>query len=339
MNPPVEILITLPFDDELISQLRNVSPRLNITLHRARKAEEVPPEIWAHVEVLYTDHVFPVPEQAPELRWIQFHWAGINHALEEQILRKPGLIATTLSGAASPQMAEYAVMMLLALGHRLPDLFANQKLAEWPRDRFERFISRELRGSTVGLVGYGSIGRQIARQLREFGVTVLATKRDLMNPEDTGYIIDGLGDPEGIYANRIYPPQALHSMFKECDFVIITVPLTEDTRGMIGADELAALKPTAYLVDFSRGGVVNTAALFDALRSQKIAGAALDVFSQEPLPADDPLWKLPNVIITPHIAGNTPHYNQRAVSLFSENLHRYLAGLSLYNRIDLARGY
>jgi phosphoglycerate dehydrogenase-like enzyme len=339
MNLPVEVLITLPFDEEFISQLSSVSPRLQITLHRARQPEEIPPEIWAQTEVLYTDRVIPSYEQAPNLRWIQFHWAGVNHMIDSPLLKKPGVVATTLSGAASPQMAEYAVMMLLALGHRLPDLFDNQKLAEWPRDRFERFMPQELRGSIVGIVGYGSIGRQIARLLREFGVTVLAAKRDLMNLEDTGYLIEGMGDPEGDFAHRLYPPQALRSMFKECDFVVVTVPLTDETSGLIGPEELAALKPTAYVVDFSRGGVVDSTALFEALRDHKIAGAALDVFSQEPLPADHPLWKLPNVILTPHVAGNTPYYNQRAVELFSENLHRYLAGLPLYNRINLERGY
>jgi phosphoglycerate dehydrogenase-like enzyme len=225
------------------------------------------------------------------------------------------------------------------MGHRLPDLVVAQKKSEWPRDRWERFTPQELRASTVGIVGYGSIGRQIARLLREFGATILATKRDVMHPEDPGYTPENQGDVTGELVHRLYPPQALHSMLRECDFVVVTLPLTRETRHMIGATELAALKPTAYLVDISRGGIVDQNALVTALRERKLAGAAIDVFEQEPLPADHPLWKFPNVILTPHIAGITPYYDQRAVKLFAENLTRYLAGLPLYNRFDPSRGY
>jgi phosphoglycerate dehydrogenase-like enzyme len=128
-------------------------------------------------------------------------------------------------------------------------------------------------------------------------------------------------------------------MLKECDFVVITVPKTETTKNMFGADEFEAMKPTAFLIDVSRGGIIETKALINALKEQKIAGAALDVFDEEPLPSDSPLWKLPNLMITPHISGNTPYYNERAVELFTENLLRYLADLPLFNRIDLEQGY
>jgi phosphoglycerate dehydrogenase-like enzyme len=230
-------------------------------------------------------------------------------------------------------------MMLLSLGLHLPDLMSLQKKGEWPRDRWERFTPQELRTSTVGIVGYGSIGRQIARLLQGFGSTVLATKRDVMHPEDSGFTPEGQGDVPGELVHRLYPPQAMQSMLKECDFVILTLPLTRDTRHMIGAAELAVMKPTAYLVDISRGSVIDQNALVAALREQRIAGAALDVFEQEPLPPEHPLWKLPNVIITPHLAGSSPHYDRRAADLFTENLTRYLAGLPLYNRFDPQRGY
>ncbi len=339
MTTPIEVLITLPFSEELLNQLRGVSPRLKITPYRARKPEDIPPDVWARAEVLYTNDVLPTPEQAPQLRWIQFHWAGIDHILDSPLLNKPDLMITTLSGVAATRVAEYAMMMLLALGQHLPDLIAVQKKGEWPRDRLERFAPQELRTSTIGIVGYGSIGRQIARLLREFGSTVLATKRDVMHPEDAGYVPEGQGDVAGELVHRMYPPQALQSMLKECDFVVVTIPLTRDTRHMIGAAELAVMKPNAYLIDISRGSIVDPNALVAALRDRKIAGAALDVFEQEPLPADHPLWKLPNVITTPHLAGITRQYTQRAANLFAENLTRYLAGMPLYNRFDLERGY
>lgn len=335
----VEILITMPMADSLLARLNELAPRVKANLIPAQKPEDVPAEVWSRTEVLYTNRIIPTAEQAPRLRWIQFHWAGVDHTLDAPILKKPGVMATTLSGAAASQMGEYVLEMLLSLGHRLPEILAYQKRAEWPRDRWERFLPAELRGSTVGIVGYGSIGRQIARLLQPFGASVLATKKDLMNPRDTGYTPADMGDPEGDLVNRLYPPEALHSMLKDCDFVVITVPKTQHTIGMIGSAEIAAMKPTAFLVDVSRGGVVDHAALIPALKDRKIAGAALDVYPEEPLPADSPLWKLPNVILTPHISGNTVHYNERAIDLFIENLQRYLNSLPLYNLIDLERGY
>ena len=339
MAKTVEVLITIPFEETLVNQLVNVSPQLNITVLKARKTEEIPPEILARAEVLYTNRVIPLPELAPNLRWIQFHWAGVDHALEAPILKVPEVVATHLSGASASQMAEFAITMILALGHHLSELNLLQRHSEWPAERWERFSPVELRESTVGIVGYGSIGRQIARLLYDFGAKALATKRDTMHPEDEGYTPEGLGDPHGDYVHRLYPPQAIQSMLKECDFVVVTVPLTPQTRNLLGPAELAVLKPTAYLVDIGRGGVIDQAALIAALREHKIAGAALDVFPEEPLPADNPLWKLPNVILSPHIAGYSSAYDKRAVALFSENLTRYLAGLPLYNQINIEKGY
>jgi phosphoglycerate dehydrogenase-like enzyme len=339
MDEPIEVIITLAFTDELIKQISEVSPRLAVEKIVARKVEDISEEAWKRVEVLYTNRALPKPEQAPSLRWIQFHWAGVDHALDEPILRREGMNVTSMSGASASQMAEHAVMMMLALGHHMPEAFAHQKRSDWPSGRWELFGPQELRGSTVGIIGYGSIGRQIARLLQTFGATVLATKRDILHPEDTGYVTEGLGDPGGDLVNRLYPPQALQSLLKECDFVVVTLPRTQATRGMLGAKELPALKPSAYLVDISRGEIIDHSVLIPMLHEHKIAGAALDVFPAEPLPADSPLWKLPNVILTPHIAGFSLHYDERAAALFMQNLKRYLEELPLYNRLDLSLEY
>ncbi len=333
------ILITLPQVAAFLEPVRAVAPEAEIVVQAARRVEDVPPALWERAEVLYTNRVLPTREQAPRLRWIQCHWAGIDALLEAPILHDPAVTVTTLSGAALPQMGEYILMMLLALGHRLPDLLAHQRRAEWPKNRWQRFVPQELNTSTVGIVGYGSLGREVARLLRPFGTTVLATKRDVMHPADSGYTPPGYGDPGGDLVHRLYPPQALRSMLRECDFVVVTVPLTPETRGLIGAAEFAVMKPTACLVDVSRGGVVDHAALLAALREGRLAAAALDVFPQEPLPADSPLWTLENVLLTPHIAGVTRHYDERAMRLFAANLERYLRDLPLYNRFDPARGY
>jgi phosphoglycerate dehydrogenase-like enzyme len=334
MENPIQVLITLSFTDELMKQITDVSPRLTVEKITARKPEDINDEVWKRVEILYTNRVLPKPEQAPNLRWIQFHWAGLDHALDQPILQREGMQVTSMSGASASQMAEHAVMMMLALGHHIPDVIAHQKRGDWPSGRWDLFNPHELRASTVGIVGYGSIGRQIARLLHVFGATTLATKRDVLHPEDTGYTQEGQGDPEGDLVNRLYPPQALCTMLKDCDFVVVTLPRTKATRGMLGTKELAAFKPSAFLIDISRGEIVDHNALIPLLKERKIAGAALDVFPIEPLPADSPLWKLPNVILTPHIAGFSPHYDDRAVELFIQNLKRYLEQLPLYNILD-----
>ena len=338
-NSPVDVLITLPFSASLTKPLQEVSPLLRITVHPAKNINEVPDELWARCEVLYTDRIIPDPELVPNLKWVQHHYAGLDPTVGFAPTDRPNLIVTTLSGAATSQIAEHVLAMLLAFGRQLPTLSANQKKAEWPKDRWERFMPRELRTSTVGIVGYGSIGRQVARLLREFGATVLATKNDAMHPIDSGYTPEGLGDPNGDLVHRLYPAQAIKSMLKDCDFIVVSVPLTDKTPDLVNAEVLSACKPTAYLIDISRGGIVDHIALIKALNEHRLAGAALDVFPEEPLPKKSPLWEMPNVIITPHIAGVSSHYDKRAMTLFAENLSRYIADLPLYNVFNSNKGY
>ena len=339
MSSTIKVLITVQFAPELVNQIEAVSPRLVIDTIEAKKPGDVPEDTWSEVEILYAHKVLPDPDLAPDLKWIQFHRAGNERYMEAPILKKPKLVASTMSGASAPQVAEHILEMILALGHRLPDIMDHQQRTDWPATRGEIFSPVELNQSTVGVVGYGSIGREVARLLQAFGANILATKFDAMQPADHGYRIEGSGDPEGDYVHRLYPAQALISMLKECDFAVVCVPLTPKTRGLIGAKQLGAMKPTAFLIDVSRGGVIDHADLVVALEEKQIAGAALDVYPEEPLPKDNPLWKLPNVILTPHIAGVSRDYDQRAVDLFVENLNRYLDGKKPLNLIDLERGY
>jgi phosphoglycerate dehydrogenase-like enzyme len=339
LKSPINVLITVPISSSLTKGLQEVSPLLRVTLHPADSIDHVPDELWRHCEVLYTQRVIPDAELAPNLKWVQHHYAGIDASMEFISPDRRNLVITTMSGAAASQVAEYVLTMLLAFGRHLPALSANQKKADWPKDRWERFKPRELRNSTVGIIGYGSIGRQVACLLREFGATVLATKNDVMHPADDGYIQKGMGDPQCDLAHRLYPAQALKSMLKDCDFIVVTVPLTSETRGLVDAQALSACKPSAYLVDVSRGGIVDHFALVKALNEHKLAGAALDVFPEEPLPKRSPLWEMSNVIVTPHIAGISAHYDERAMALFAENLSRYIASLPLYNVFDHKKGY
>ena len=335
----IHVVVQYGLSDEHIAGLRAISDRLQISHFPDTPLGDIPAETREAAEVLLTAKSMLEPEEMPNLRWAQFTYAGIDFVSGNPLLKREGFRATSLSGAVAPKAAEFAVMALLALGYRLPDITRHQQRKEWPKDRWERFQPRELRGSTVGLLGYGSIAREIARLLQPFYVQILATKRDLMHSEDPGYAAPGTGDPDGALFTRLYPPQATRSMLGQCDFVVVCLPLTEDTRGAIGAAELAAMKPGACLVALGRGGQVDEGALLAALNEGHLGGACLDVFENEPLAPESPLWEAPNLLVTPHIAGDTARYADLVYELFSENLRRYLRGEDLLNVFDPQKGY
>ncbi len=338
---PIPVLLTISLDEELQQAIRDVSPRIELLYHPARQVSDVPDEYWERAEVLYTWNVIPRPENAPQLRWVHVNSAGVDHLIGQPLFEQSSVPLTNSSGIHTTNIAEYAFMMLLAFGHRMPAMQRYQREGAWATgEQRHEFLPQELRGSTLGIVGYGSIGREIARIAATFGMEVLAVKRNVRQPIETGsYVLPGTGDPEGRYFHRLYPPEALVSMVRECDFVVVTVPLTESTRGMVNANVINAMKPTAFLVNVGRGGVVDEDALLAALTENRLAGYASDVFASEPLAEDSPFWTLPNVIISPHISGTTHDYNHKAVVLFTENLSRYVARKDLLNVVDRARGY
>jgi phosphoglycerate dehydrogenase-like enzyme len=232
--------------------------------------------------------------------------------------------------------------MLLALAHRVPRMVEWQGRGGWPPDerRWPLFVPTEVRGATLGIIGYGSIGRELARIARmAFGMAVLACKRDPTRRADDGYCLPGTGDPEGRIPDEWLPPAGLPDLLARSDVVVMCAPLTRETRGLIGARELRAMKPTAYFINVGRGDTVDEAALAAALAGGRLAGAAVDVFSQEPPPAGHPLYALDNVMLSPHVSGFLPSYDEKCVELFAENLRRYLAGAALLNLVDRARGY
>ena len=335
----INVLVHYGLSEAHIAGLKKISERLVISHYPNMPFSEVPPAAKQAAEVLLSASSVPQPDEAPNLRWAQFTYAGIGFVRGSPLLAREGFQATSLSGAIAPKVAEYAVMAMLALGHRLPEISRHQHQKLWPPDRWERFQPQELRGSTVGLLGYGSIAREIARLLQPFGVEILATKKDLMKVEDEGYVTPDTGDPQGVLFTRLYPPQAARSMLAQCDFAVVCLPLTDDTQGVLGAEELGAMKPGACLVALGRGGQVDEGALLGALREGRIGGACLDVFESEPLAPESPLWEAPNLLITPHIAGDTARYAELVYTLFSENLRRYLKGEALLNAFDPQRGY
>jgi phosphoglycerate dehydrogenase-like enzyme len=335
-----QVLCTMRFTDSLLDQLRAVSPHIRVTQQTCHDADEVAAALATHPdsEILYTFHV---PENvlalAPGLRWVQLHSAGTDHILGHPIMESRVTI-TTVSGIHATPIAEYVFASMLAHRWRVAFWTHCQREGKWPSGRWKLFARSELRDSSLGIIGYGSIGREVGRLAQAFGMRVLALRRTDERAK-TGYAEEHTGDPTGSIPERFYPPSALHQMLSECDYVVIALPLTAETTHLIGAAELQAMKPTAYLMNIARGAIVDEAALIEALREGWIAGAGLDVFEEEPLPADNPLWDLENVLISPHVAGFTPNYDWRAVALFAENLGRYLSGEDLLNVVNKARGY
>jgi phosphoglycerate dehydrogenase-like enzyme len=328
---PLHILLTVSFPSELLKRVRELSPEMKIHTHPTRNAEELPEDLLNRAEVLYTISALPDPDLVPNLRWVQSHYAGVDHFDDHPLVRSPEVVVTTMSGASAPQMAEFALMSMLSLGHRLPEIMHSSPEERWDEARYSHFEPVELRGSTVGIIGYGSIGREVARQCQALGAEVVAIKYNLKQLVDQGYTLEGLGDPQAEIPKRIYPPEAIKSMVSLCDFVVVTVPLTSETTGMIDETVFKAMKSKSFLVDISRGTVVDHGALIEALNSGQLAGAALDVYPIEPLPESSPLWERDNVILSPHLAGASPHYMSRAIDLFAANLQRYLADEPLLN--------
>lgn len=336
----LNVLILINFSDAILERFKAISPRLRIMHRQAKGATDVPLDVWRTVDILYTGLIAPEPETVPRLRWIQSHYAGVDWLMAQPLLTSEDIIVTTTSGIHAPNMAEYTLAMMLAFAHRLPVMWRLQSAASWPDNKQELLLPNELRGATLGVVGYGSIGRATARLAQAFGMQVLATKRDVFHPHAPNeYHVPGTGDSDGLHVNRLYPPEALKSMLAECDFVQVVVPSTPANFHLIDEGALAAMRKTAVLINVARGDVIDEAALIRALQTKQIGGAALDVFEKEPLPADSPLWKLDNVLISPHIAGNTEHYNELAAEVFAQNLERYLTDQELLNRVDRARGY
>ncbi len=334
----VKVLSVHHFSEEQLDKLRAVSPRLVVeqrTVHNDQELEEV---LDDEVEVLFTFFASFDPALAPRLRWIQLNSAGVDHILDAPIMDSD-VIITTASGIHAPPIAEYVLAFMLSHIRKFPQMLRYQMRREWPKKRWKVLLGGELRGKTVGIVGYGSIGREVGRLAKAFGMRVVATKRSAGERRDTGYWIAGAGDPEASLLDRLYPPEGLQEMVAECDFVVIALPLTSETMRAIGEEELRAMKPSSFLVNIARGEIIDEPILIRALKEGWISGAGLDVFAQEPLPKDSELWDMENVIISPHIAAATPCYDERATDLFAENLRRYLAGEELLNVVDRKRGY
>jgi phosphoglycerate dehydrogenase-like enzyme len=333
---PLNVLVTMPFPEPLLERLRRVSPRLRVTRADPGTAD------YSGVDVLYAGSPPRDLARAPDLKWVQVHMAGVDGLAGHPLYTRSTIPLVTASGVHAATIAEYAITVLLALAHRVPRMVEWKARGGWPPDeqRWPLFVPGEVRGATLGIVGYGSIGRELARiATSAFAMTVLACKRDPAQRRDSGWTPPGTGDPEGRLPAEWLGPDRLPELLARSDVVVLCAPLTPATRGLIGARELGLMKPSAYLVNVGRGASLDEAALARALAEQRIAGAAIDVFAQEPPPAGHPLYALDSVIVSPHVSGFLPGYDEGCTQLFAENLRRHLAGEPLLNLVDRARGY
>ena len=257
--------------------------------------------------------------RATGLRWVHSWIAGVDGLLFPELIASP-VVVTNVRGNGGVPLAEHAIWLMLTLNRRALRWIDNQRARRW-----ERFHDLgELQGLTCGIVGLGMAGRDLALKCKAFHMEVLGVRR---NPQPTPNV------------DEVFAPDQLAEVLPRCDFVVMAAPRTPETRGMLGEAEFRLMKPTAYYLCFSRGGIADDVALLRALREGWIAGAGLDAHGQEPLPPDSPFWDLPNVVITPHNAASGRAVRQRGIDIFVENLRRFTAGRPLVNVVDKTLGY
>jgi phosphoglycerate dehydrogenase-like enzyme len=277
------------------------------------------------------------PGQWKGLKFFQWVGAGINHFNKHPIW-ETGIPVATASGIHSVPMAEFATCGLLMLAHRFPQIQNFKTSRQWP-DRV-KIGGDTLRGKTVGIVGYGSIGRECARQAQALGMRVVCLKRNPAEKVDPGFNAwPGTGDASGSVPDLWFGPEQVKEMMPECNCLIVTAPRTTQTENLIGARELSLLRPGAWVVIISRGGIVNEMDLATALRDRKIGGALVDGFYTEPPPAQHPFFDLDNIILSPHMSGVFGLYWERFVDLFCENLARWREKKPLLNLASRSLGY
>lgn len=313
----LRVLLNYDAGEEDLARVRAVSAELVVT--RAARREEGSAGA-AEAEVILAGHWSEeLWKGAPRLRWVQSWGAGIERFLTPDFIASP-ILLTNAQGLYATPIAEHVLAFLLHFSRGFNHLLRHQRAHRWQHAEV-----RELKDSTLGIVGLGGIGSEVARLAKGFGMRVIAIRRRPDRPCP--------------WVEEVRGPRELPWLLGESDFLALCAALTPQTRHLLGAQELRAMKPSAYLVNIGRGGLIDEEALVVALREGWIAGAGLDVFSVEPLPADSPLWDLPNALITPHTSGNSPRSHNRVMELFCENLRRYLAGEALLNLVDKEAGY
>jgi phosphoglycerate dehydrogenase-like enzyme len=314
-------------DEQLAAKFPGV--RFEMAADRSVFREKLPA-----ADVLYSWHLpAPLFAIAKKLRWIHTPGAGIEHFLYPQ-MRASDIQISSGGGLSGDAMAEHLLALMLAFSRRLHDSMRLQSQQRWGQDMMWSSdpVPFRLEGKTVGIIGFGGIGSELAKRAKALGMRVVAIRRGA-----TQAVTSPLRKPR--YVDALGGPPQLDDLLEQSDFVVLAVPLTPETRGLIGARELAKMKKTAYLLNVGRGEQINETSLVKALRAKTIAGAALDVFQNEPLPARSIFWRLPNLIVSPHYAGTYPEHMHRATDRFEENLARFVKGRTLRHLVDKKLGY
>ena len=270
--------------------------------------------------------------RAPHLTWVHSATSGVERALTPAA-RAREVVVTNARGVFSRPIAEHVLLMILAVSRHLPELLELQRERTW-----QPLEGRELRELTIGIVGYGSLGRSVASLASAFGARVIALRR---RPDGGAAPVptEEDGFPFEPRVDRVVGPDQLHELLADSDIVVLAAPLTPETEGMIDEAAVGAMKRDAWLINVARGRLVDDTALVRALRDNRIGGAALDTFRDEPLPPGSPYWELPNVILTPHTAWSSARVLDRSIDLFCDNLVRFSRGEPLRNVVDPAAGY
>jgi phosphoglycerate dehydrogenase-like enzyme len=329
------ILIDLPIEPTAMERLRSIPGVQVKTIDHIEDFRHVPVEVISDVHIEFC--AFP-PQNFDDMRQIEFIQicsAGYSQ-LFNLSLPERGVRASNGRGIFDIPIAEWNIAMLVNLARDLRGMIRNQDAGIW--DRSAQF-QVEIRGKTVGLWGYGGIGRETARMARALGLRVHVLSQTGVHPRENIYVVEGTGDPKGVLPDRVFVAGQEHEFLSDLDFLILAMPLTKKTEGLIGETELRSLRPSAFVLNPARGPIIQEGALLRALREGWIAGAALDTHYRYPMLPDHPLWRFPNVIMTPHISGSalSPWFLVRAWDVFLQNVERFFSGAPLLNELTASQ--
>jgi phosphoglycerate dehydrogenase-like enzyme len=324
-------MVLAPTDETILNRIAAVSPRVKVRniWDLGRAAYRGDSSAKAELDVLLADaeiiYGFRLPSnlftQSPKLKWVQVMSAGVDRFLDDNF-RNSHVILTNVSGIHATPISEFIMEQMLMFAKNAPLCFDLKQKKQW-----QRYSPSTLRGKTVGIIGLGNIGREVARLSKAFGMRVIATRRSAPRKQHTRNV------------DLMLPRQELPRLLAESDYVAITLPYTHETDKLLGETELKTMKPSAYLINIGRGGIIDEDALVRALSENWIAGAGLDVFATEPLPPESKLWELPNLLFSPHVSGDMEDYFVQTTEVFCKNLRRYLEGKKLLNIVDKQKGY
>ena len=328
------MLVGWPLPKDLMVQIDSINERitlLNDPYHNLVRPDVWPPfpfpdsllEFLAHTEVLFTSRI-PRNLQvlAPNLKWVQLLSAGADEVIRAN-LEGGDIVFTTSKGVHTTPLSEWVIGAMLALVKKMPQIVEAQRKRE-----YRKFIGGELSGLTAGILGVGNIGLRVAKICKAMDMRVIGTRRSIKKIEKNYGPVD-----------KLLPADHLSTVLEQSDFLIICLPGTKETTNLLGETEFKQMKKGSYVINVGRGGIIDERALLAAIDAGIVAGGVLDVFAEEPLQADNPLWGESRLLLSPHIAGNSLRYEERATNLFLDNIQRYLDNRELINMYDAEKGY